>query len=894
MMLDTGARLGPYEILSPIGAGGMGEVYRARDTRLGRAVALKLLPKELARDAVREARFEREARSASALSHANVVAVYDVGREGESLYLVTELVEGGNLRDLLDRGPVPVKRALELAAQIAAGLAAAHEQGIVHRDLKPENILLTKAGEAKIADFGLAKLAGPDTDADSRLPTSDGLKTSEGMIMGTVAYMSPEQASGRSVDFRSDQFSFGSVLYELLTERSPFRRASAPETLAAILRDEPEPLERVNPSVPAHVSWILERCLAREPEQRYASTRDLARELALVREHLSDLSEQPVLSAETSGRRDRRSRLPRAVAIIAIVAAAGMAALWWIGRQSHEPRSVVRFSVPPPAAGDFFSAFDTVSLALSPDGSRLAFIAGPPEATRGIVTGGPESREIWIRSLSALEPQPVAGTEGATSLFWSPDGKSIGFFTKRQLKRIGIGGGSAIPLCGLPGGTEMAGTWGDGQIVFASTFQGVIYRISADGGTAVPIVRPEAGETRAMWPWFLPDGKSFLYVAGRRDGDGELKIAPAGGAIRDLGRFSSRVEYADPGFLVFAKEGALYAQRFDVTSARLSGPMIPLAPKVHEFYTSKWAAFATSRGGTLAYSPAANNSRLTWFDRSGRKLGEIGAADAGDTISLEISADGRQALFDRTRLDLGTYDVWRVDLERGIETRVTSDPNTEVDPIWLPGGRQIIYSAVHEYLPQLVRRNLAGGPETPLLPPGTFQEARSVTPDGKQLLFTQTGQGGTFGLWSLPLAGGAPTPIIVSGADQAIARLSPDGKWIAFISNDSGNWEAYVAPFQPNPEKVRLSNAGALSLAWSRDGRNVFFTSPDHRLFAVDVRTAPSLQVGDPRPLFSLPGEGWTDFDVAPDGRFLAAVRHMSDIASPLSVVVNWTAELPR
>ncbi len=874
-------------------------MYRARDTRLGREVAIKVLPEGFAGDAERVARFEREARSASALSHAHVVSVFDVGRAGESFYIVTEIVAGGNLRDLLDRGPLPLRRALDLSVQIASGLAEAHESGIVHRDLKPENVLLTKTGDAKIADFGLAKLAETGSAGMSQLPTSDGLKTSDGIVMGTVAYMSPEQAGGRSVDFRSDQFAFGTILYEMLAGRPPFRRATAGETMAAVLRDEPAPVRSINPVVPPQLGWILDRCLSKAPEGRYASTRDLSRELALVREHLSEMtggSTEP--SNRPSSRKNRGSLLPWTAAALAIGAAGAMAVALIEHRRSSSFPPTIRFATAPPAGGKFLSTFDLVSQAFAPDGCRLAFVVNEARSPRQIAENSRPSRRVWIRTLSELEAHPLAGSEGVSSIFWSPDSRSIGFFTGGQLKRIDLAGGSAVPICDLPGGLGggVTGTWGAGEILFDSTFDGLIYRVSADGGRPAVLVRPDSarGETKARWPWFLPDGKTFLYLAGRKDGESNLIFAASGQAPRVVAPFSSRVEYVDPGFLVFARDGGLVAQRFDPASGRLSGPLLSLAPAVRYFYSNKWAGFATSRNGMLAYSGQGNISRLTWFDRSGRVLGKIGSEGAGDTINVAISPDGRSVLFDRTRPDLGTFDIWTIDLARGVETRVTSEPDTEFDPVWLPDGMSLVYSVVrHGQTPQLVRRELAGGPEAPLLPPGSFQQAMAVSRDGRRLLFSQRPAGGTFGVWTLSLVGDpAPAPLVTSKSQQEIARLSPDDRFVAFISDESGQSEAYVEPLASDRQKVRISTGGATLLRWNRDGKEIFYASPDGKLYAVPIRVSPALQVGKPAFLFSLPAEGWEAFDVASDGRFLAAVQEISGTTVPLSVVSNWTSEI--
>jgi len=896
MTVALGSRLGPYEILALLGAGGMGEVYRARDTRLGRTVALKVLPAELARDAQRISRFEREARSASALSQPNVVAVYDVGREGDRSFLVTEIVEGGNLRELLEGGPLPIRRALDLAIQIASGLAAAHERGIVHRDLKPENVLLTNEGGAKIADFGLAKLIDAADDSNSRMPTSDGMQTSDGIVMGTVAYMSPEQASGRAVDFRSDQFAFGSILYEMLTGRPSFRRASAVETLSAVMRDDPAPLRAVNPAAPPHLGWILDRCLAKEPGGRYASTRDLATELAIVRDHLSDLTSPLAGTAPSASPGGRRARARSAVLGAALALAAAMTVMWLGRRAPTAPTPVIRFSIPPPANTTFFGQWDAIYFSVSPDGSRLAFLASTSAPSHEAVPAERPSLQIWVRALCDLEAKPVAGTEGASSLFWSPDGRSIGFFAENQLKRVDVDGGAPAPICDIPTqARRTSGTWGAGDILFSSIFDGVIYRVAAVGGAPAPIHRPEAarGEKAAIFPQFLPDGKSFLYVSVRANGSGQLMEGSLDGRpSRTVAPLASRAEYSEPGFLLFARDGALFAQRFDPHSAKLSGPLLSLASSVYSFYSSKWAGFSISRTGTLAFRPRGNVTRLTWFDRSGRALGELGTPNAGETITVALSPDGRKVLFDRTRPDLNTFDLWTIDLARGVETRVTSDPNTECYPVWLPDGRHIIYSVVRDFLPWLVMRDLAGETEKRLLLPGTFQIALGVTPDGQRLIFSQAGGDDLWGIWSTSLTGdSAPQPVVVSKYSQSFGDVSPDGKFIVFISNESGQRDAYVRSIAPGGEPVRVSTNGVVVLRWSRDGKEIYYTSPDRRLFAVSVKTSPTLEIGIPRMLFALPAEGWRAFDVSSDGRFLAAVQEVSYSTAPLTVDVNALSE---
>ena len=881
MTLSPGVRLGPYEILSSLGAGGMGEVYRARDTRLGREVAIKILPEDLAKDAERISRFEREARSASALSHAHVVSVFDVGREKDTFYIVTEVVGGGSLRDLLDRGPLPFPRALDLAVQIASGLAEAHESGIVHRDLKPENILLTKSGDAKIADFGLAKLAETSSGELSRLPTSDGLKTSDGIVMGTIAYMSPEQASGRAVDFRSDQFAFGSILYEMLAGKPPFRRASPGETMAAVIRDEPDP---PGAGVPRQLFWTVERCLSKEPADRYGSTRDLARELALLRQHLSEMtSGEAVVPSRNAIAGRRRDVIPWAIAGVLLLGVIVLA----IRPLSQRPPSAgsIRFSVPPPSKGAFSWLVEDSFLAVSPDGSRLAYVASDPRGQR-----------IFLRPLSDPAARPIPGTEGADSLFFSPDGRSIAFFAEGKLKRVELSGGAAVAICDVPLiGPYWSGTWGSGDdVLFAGVTRGRgIFRVSASGGVPTEVIHADLsrGEARVGWPWFLPDGRRFLYLLRYTDGHGNLMLAEPGKRPRPVMPMLSAVQYVDAGYLIFAKDGALLAQRFDPESGRVTGEPFSIAEQVRYFLSTGAAAFAVSRTGTLAYQSQESVSRLTWFDRTGRELSSVGPR--GRYMTVSISSDGRRALFDRARSGVGTFDVWSLDLERGTETPVASGPETDVFAIWLPGGRNIAFSADRGHAPTLFRKDLATGREEKLLPdaPGEeFQIAQDVSPDGRSLVYMEATEHGRYDLWTFPLDGaGRPVPFLRAPFPKLAARFSPDGRYLAMISAESGQPEVYVTPYPGPGERIRVSTGGARRLRWSRDGE-LLFVSRDNRLMTVQIRTAPSLQIGTPTELFALNEKWpWLDFDVSPDGkRFLAIVPEIVADELPLDVVVNW------
>ena len=878
MTLLAGTRLGAYEILGPLGAGGMGEVYRAKDARLGREVAVKILPEVFFEDKERVARFEREAKLLAALNHPNIAAIYSFEENGGRHILVMELVAGETLRERLRAGELSARETLDIGVQIARGLAAAHEKGIVHRDLKPENVVLSKDGRVKILDFGLAKLS-PQARADEDL-TSAGtrsLLTEAGAVFGTVGYMSPEQVRGEAVDARSDIFSFGTILYELLAGKNPFRAATSTETMTAILRHEAPPL-----AVAPALAQIVARCLDKRPERRFQSAEDLA--FALETSSGASLPAATVVAGHPPGRRGRWA--------IAGACAAGLVlgasvALLSRGAPHATPARAIRFTIAPPEGGSFFYEYESATVAVSPDGSRLAYIASDPK-------GG---RRVWLRPLSGFEARPLAGTEGAVSLFWSPEGTSLGFFAESKLKRLDLPGGAPVTICDNAGGGGKSGTWGRGGDILFSSVQGdAIYRVSASGGAAAAVLRPDAaaGETRVVWPWFLPDGERFLFYARTADA-GRVMLAEPGRPPRLVLKAASMVQYSDPGYLVFVNEGVLLGQRYDARSGRLSGRPFSVAERVRYFMSTGAANFATSSGGTLAFQPQDDIHRLAWFDRTGREIGTIG--QPAKLLSIFIPPDGRPVLFARARADLGTYDVWLYDVDRNVETRVTSDPDSEFAAHWLPGGRAIVYSTVRGRNPRLVRRDLATGKEEEVLPAGGFQEAADVSPDGRTLVYFERPDRGSFGLWALPLSGAEKPRLLLEGPFlQDEARFSPDGRFISIISAESGQPEAYVIPYPGPGEKTRVSPEGAKIVRWSRDGRELLYLSPGGRLMAAPVRTFPSLQFGEPKVLFDLEKRThWLSFDVSADGkRFLAVVPESVAGERPLNIVVNWPSEVEK
>jgi Tol biopolymer transport system component len=864
----VGRRLGPYEIVAPLGAGGMGEVYRARDTRLDRPVAVKVMPPHLAADPEARQRFDREARAISNLAHPHICALHDVGSDGGVDYLVMELVEGETLAARVERGPVPLADALRWAAQIAGALDRAHRSGIVHRDLKPGNVMLTRGG-VKLLDFGLARRTAPvRVGSLSGRPTriAEPL-TAEGTILGTLHYMAPEQLEGRPVDQRADIFAFGAMLYEMVTGRRAFEGDSPASVVSAILRDRPPPVSARVPVAPPALDALVEHCLAKDVEDRWQSAHDLQLQLAAI------AAEDPARAAKPAAVRGRW--LPWAVAGLA--AAVALVAGWQaLRRPAAASPPAVRFELPHPTGGRFYYSVESVTMALSPDGRLLAFVSLGPTST---------TTSIWIRALEELEARPLAGTEGAGSLFWSPDGQHVGFVADAKLKRVPIAGGSPVVLCDVELSAGVSATWGRDSILFASVQGSSILGVPAGGGRPVTVLsRDEArGDLRLVWPWFLPDGERFLYLVYRADGTSELRLAGGGAEPRAVTALTSRVELVDPGHLVFVREGALLAQAFDADRAELVGEPIALAPVVRGFGSTGVAAFATSRRGAIALATQEDVHRLTLHATDGRPLGSLG--QPGAAASMALSPDRRRVAVDRLRPGLLTYDLWLVDLERGVETRLTDGPGTEVYPVWLRGGGAVAYASTRGHVPNILRRDLGSGREAWLTPPAAFQIPVAATPDGTSVLYRQRRTDG-FELRSVPVDGGPSTPVLRPGVSAVDAALSPDGRLLVYVAREGARFECFLRPLRGG-ESVRVSRNGAFSCRFSPDGKTIFLTTGDRWMAAVSV-TAKPFGVGAQRDLFALTGLGWNDFEVLEDGRFLALVREVDAMTAPLTVIAGW------
>jgi len=879
MSLSAGSKLGPYEILSLLGAGGMGEVYKARDPRLSREVAVKVLSSQRMTTPEARERFEREARTISQLSHPHVCVLHDVGREGDAEYLVMELVEGETLSDRLGRGALPFEAALRIGAEIAAALGAAHAKGIVHRDLKPGNVMLTRTG-VKLLDFGLARAfdAGAPVIGLSEAATVGKSLTAAGTIVGTLSYMAPEQLEGKNADPRTDIFALGAVLYEMLTGKRAFTGSSSATVISAILTSDPPLVSAAIPISPPDLDRLVRVCLAKDPADRWQSAHDVELQLKAI---ASGSGTRALVAAP----RRRTTALPWIVAA-ACAALAGVAVVRGRAPKAGVPETI-RFSMSPPP-GEHFDAgtVENNVYALSPDGKALAFVAFARDG----------SRRLWIRPISELEAKPVAGTEGARTVFWSPDGREVGFAAGNQLRRVGLVGGVPVTICGVPGETGISATWGRaGDIVFAAVQGEAIYRVSAAGGAAVKVLEPDhaRGVGRVNWPSFLPDGRRFLYLSRSLTGAQVVMLYEPGSPPREIFAEASRVQYAEPGLVFFARDGALFARPFDERIGRVSGASIPVAARVRYFSSAGYGAFTVSQNGAIALQAATDVHHLSWFDRAGRLLGNVGPP--GEYINVRVSPEGKRVYFSRARPTTGAFGISFADLETSTETAVSPGPDTEIGPLVLPGGR-ILYSAVRGRAPQIVRQDLATGKVDEVLPFGTFQFADDVSPDGRTLVFSERGEQGVFDLWTLGLSGGGkPVPFVQSAANKTDARFSPDGRFVCYIAEEPGGPAIYVAPFPGPGEKVRVTPRGAVALRWTRDG-DLLFVSDDGHLVSVPIRTAPALQIGKPVDLFAMPEKAvWTSFDVAPDGkRLLAIVPDLDADEHPLDVAVNWAPAAAR
>ena len=885
MTLSAGSRLGPYEILSPIGAGGMGEVYKARDTRLERTVAIKVLPAHLSASPESRQRFEREAKTISQLSHPHICALHDVGREGDTEYLVMEYLEGETLSERLAKGPLSVEHMLRFAIQIGDALDKAHRQGIVHRDLKPGNVMITKAG-VKLLDFGLAKALAP---ASSTLdvttsPTQASPVTREGTILGTVQYMAPEQLEGREADARSDIFAFGCVLYEMATGTKTFSGATHASLISSILRDEPQPVSRVQPMMPDALDHLVQTALAKDPDDRWQTAHDLVGQLKWIQQG-GPRAGSPFVAAVRLRNRDR---IPW---IVAAILGGGLAAalLWSPGKAAPSRR--ISFSVRPPEQAEFVTFPEVGTLALSPDGKNLALIV----MTRG-------ERSLCIRPLDAQTTTELKGTSGAVSPFWSPDSRFIGYFAGGKLQKIAASGGPPQVLCDSAAGS--AGTWGrDGTILFSEFGAGRegIYRVSSEGGTPTPATSLDSarGESSQAWPVFLPDGEHFLFLSGAFGRALEKRTIAVGSLrsrqTRPLFPADSRVAYSPPGYLLFARDGSLVAQSFDARALRVTGDPIPISDEVWTFRATGNAGFTVSDRADVAYLAGQRVSPLKWRDRTGREIGVAAAPAAFGRPRL--SPDGSRIAVQVADSRRGTRDIWIYDSERGLAQRLTEDPLDAVSPVWSPEGDRIVFGSGRESpIDIYVRPTNVGGREELVLKEKGVQLVQDWSPDGRTILYEDysPGRSPQRQLWLLPLAArGDRAPLLPTSYTTSQGRYSPDGKWLAFVSDETGRLEVYLVPATGKGAVRRVSASGGSMPRWRRDAKELFYLASNGDLTSVATQLSDSGRVGAPAVLFASQPPP-KDFEVSPDGRFLFLEGGQGDTPRTvdLTVIVNWPGEL--
>ena len=877
-MLTKGQRLGPYEIVAPLGKGGMGEVWRARDTRLGREVALKFLPEDFAEDAERHARFEREAKVLASLNHPHIATLYGLEHLDGQHALAMELVEGEGLDERIARGPLPLEDAVHVARQIADALEAAHERGIVHRDLKPGNVRIRPDGTVKVLDFGLAKeVEAPGTrEGASVAPTSTGAHTRAGVVMGTAAYMSPEQARGAAVDRRADIWAFGVVLYEMLAGRRPFTGATTADLLAAVLSGEIEwaPLPVATPGA---VRRLLSRCLDRDARRRL-------RDIGEARVLLTDFA---LGEDEHAAPAVRPARGARAAWSVAAVALAVAAAASFLALRPGAPRETLRFKVQPPPGYEVFPF-----VRLSPDGQRLLLLLQDE--------GGRTT--VWVRSLDALEMRQLPGTEGAGGAMWSPDGRQVAFFADWRLKRVGAAGGPVETVCDAKG--AFSGAWGAGGLIaFTEMFGGPIVTVPAGGGSPAPVTSLDAaaGDIAHFHASFLPDGKHFVFVARNVDPEKTAVVLASVGSkeTRRLFHADSAAVFSDAGYLLAARDNALFAWRFDPRRLETAGEPIPAFEGVR-YGTEDNLLSADAARDRVAYLSWLARRRLVWVDRKGRELGTLG--ETAEYEDVRLSPDGRKAavtMRDPTRGQ--NQDVWVLDAARGTGDRITAERTDEFAPAWFPDGERVVYVSDHAGFYDLYERPATGGAERTLLRTKHDKSSPSVSPDGRRLLMGSD-VGETPGRLLLTLGGGAE-PVRL-GPESRFAEFhpefSPDGLWTAFESSESGQLEVYVEPVAGGA-RLRVSVGGGRMPVWDRGGGELYYLARDGMLTSVAVRLAGARpEIGEPQPLFLLRagvvGELLTQrrpFDVAPDGQRFLVVRRAPD-AEPDGVVVvtNWTSVL--
>ena len=878
----------------------MGEVYRARDTKLGRDVAIKVLPAAFSADAERLRRFEQEAQAAGALNHPNILVIFHIGTHDGAPYIVSELLEGETLRERTASAPLPQRKAIDYALQTAQGLAAAHAKGIIHRDLKPENLFVTNDGRVKILDFGLAKLTGTGdgTQSQTEVPTRK-VNTDPGVVMGTMGYMSPEQLKGQPADHRSDIFSFGAILYEMLSGMRAFRGDSMAETMSAILREDPPDLSETNKTVSPALERVVRHCLEKNPEERFHSARDLAFAIESLSGTATSSGQTETMVTLPALRPHTRERIGWIASIVVLIMVALALAFLYFRRTPTESNAIaaMRFNISLPEKLTARPGWPGIS----PDGRNLVFSARR-EDNRDV---------LWLRPLGSLTAQQLPGTEGVSpgAYFWSPDSRSIGFFSEGKLMKMDLAGGPPQTLCYLAprvagGPPQNSGTWNRDGVILLSA-DGVIFRISAAGSEPTLVLGKNQINRDAVygWPSFLPDGRHFLSLripAGQGDREVYLSSLDGNETTRLLAADSQALFVAaasGSGYLLFARAGVLLAQPFEASSLKLTGEPFGIANTLRVGDSGR-GYYSVSDNGILVYDPTNTygNQQLFWFDRAGKRLESVGAP--GIIQNPRLLPDGKQVAVDRRDLQTGNEDIYVIDLGRGTSSRLTSDPGSDTRPIWSPDGSRIAWSSNRNGSFQIYQKLASGvGQEELLLKSEIPSLPTSWSADGRFILYTGDDPKTSFDVWVLPRAGDRqPFPFLQTPFNESSASFSPDGGWVAYQSNDQGLNEVYVQTFPASGSKWQVSTDTGAFPIWRSDGKELFYVKLG-ALMAVEVKPGSSFEAGVPKVMFDLAGKtrGNPVFAATADGQHFLIVSQEQDTPNlQFTVVVNWSADLKK
>jgi serine/threonine protein kinase len=888
--MEPGHKLGPYEVIEQAGAGGMGEVYKARDSRLDRVVAIKILPSTISNMTDFRERFEREAKAISSLNHANICTLYDIGRENGTDFLVMEYLEGETLANRLNKGSLPYDELLHIAVQISSALDSAHRQGLIHRDLKPGNIMLTGEG-AKLMDFGLAKLQMDNGNQGMSTVTRTTPLTGAGTIVGTMQYMSPEQLEGKEADERSDIFAFGAVLYEMSTGKRAFEGTSNATLIAAIMEREPVSISAITPFTPPLFERLVKKCLAKDPQKRWQSAADLSDELRWI----SQAGSQAGIPAQLAARRKFKFDLARVIGAVFIFCTIILAYLYIseITKTQTEPE-VARYTV------NIKQGLSNIFWPrISPDGRNVAFHADDSLGTN----------RIWVRPVNSLEAYPLLNTEDARRFFWSPDGRHLAFFIGNQLKRISISGGQAQLICQGPSGAD--GSWSTSDlIIFDGSAEDTMKIVPAGGGVPHPAALNDTTqrELQYAWPWFLPDGEHFIFTASLRSDDGSLSSktrlklgsvdTTSSRTLYEMGVID-RVEYSHDGYILYVEKDNLMGLPFDAEKLEVTGEPKPIAMKIGT--ADNTFAFSVSDDGTLLYQTGNQSSlsELVWVDRSGKRLNTVGQRDS--YFNSSISPDETKIAYSLLDQESGETDIWIYDLRRNVPTRLTFDPASEGGSVWSPDGKYVYYANDHEGAGIHIKRKEVRGlgeAETVRKKVSSTTIPGCITPDGTKLLFFEYSTS-----WDIGIIDVDDTSKVEmftnSSFGEFMPQVSPNGKYVAYSSWESGNREIYVRTLDGSGGKWQISTEHADNPMWRGDGKELFYLTRDDRVMAVDVKTAGNFEAGNSVELFSnrfrRPFRLSTPIDVTADGqKFLLNIELSDTDPGEVVVVQNWAEEFRK